>query len=117
MNFSKEGYDEIKEMECEMLRIILKKLTLKRLEIRFPNSIPDHSILRILHSLSHIKHKKLVLSSISDHFLKEPAYLPLFIDKYRPASYPPKLLSSIDMISSYLSAFAFNNEVSYDMSL
>lgn len=117
MNFSKEGYNEIEEKECEMLRIIFKKLTIKRLEIRFPNSIPDHSILKILDSLSHIKHKKLVLSAISTHFLDNQAYLPLFIDKYAPSGHPPKLLSSIDPISSYFNTFAFNNEVTYDMNL
>ena len=89
MNFSIEGYELVSETDCEMIKLIFKEIKIQKLEIRFPISIPDVYILEVLHSLTEIKEKKLVLTTLHPDFLKNPSYYYLFIDKYTRTNNPP----------------------------
>lgn len=111
LNFSTEGYEQVSETDCEMMKLIFKEMKIQKLEIRFPVSIPDVYILEVLHSLTHIQHKKLVLSVLHPDFLENPAYHYLFIDKYTRTDNPPTFLGFVNNLPRYLSAYTFQREL------
>jgi len=110
MNFSIEGYELVSETDCEMIKLIFREIKIQTLEIRFPISIPDVYILEVLHSMSHIKEKKIVLTTLHSDFLENPAYYYLFIDKYSRTENPPQFLSFINNLPLYISAYTFQSE-------
>ena len=86
-------------------------MKIQKLEIRFPISIPDVYILEVLHSLTHIKVKKLVLSVVHPDFFENPTYQYLFINKYSRNNNPPRFLGFLNTIHMYLSTYTFQREM------